>query len=126
VTAGERISPAVREVVRRVRTRRHSETPRPAQGHSSLLVLRSGSSASRGMTRLAVRPRSSMSTGRTVPTAVTLRPCGPLTGTASTMMIGMRVPIPSEDRDQRLDSGDEAYLRLRRLYTDRKRHDARR
>jgi hypothetical protein len=67
---------AICESVRRVRARSHNEAPRRAQGRSSLNVLRSGSSARRGMTRLAVRPRSPMSTGRTVPTAVTLRPRG--------------------------------------------------
>jgi hypothetical protein len=67
---------ALSEAMRRVRAWSRNEAPRRAQCRSSLNALRSGPSACRGMTRLAVRPRSPMSTGGTVPTAATLRPRG--------------------------------------------------
>jgi hypothetical protein len=55
---------------------RGCKAPRRALGRSSLNVLRSGSFASPGMTRRAVHSRLPMSTRGTVPTAVTLCPCG--------------------------------------------------
>jgi hypothetical protein len=67
---------AICESVRRVRAPSHNKAPRRALGRSSLNVLRSGSFASPGMTRRAVHSRLPMSTRGTMPTAVTLCPCG--------------------------------------------------